>query len=463
MKRLLFIILWSACLFAEEIKYEFEGVFYDPAAKYTFSTFSLFLPYNPTILSFEPANLDLCHRLWPKGTVFLFSDASLREVSGPIDFLWLDQEPSDLIFISDLLNWTGIVYTPTLDASYPNLKAFFAFSGYDLLAHWHLNGKGNAAFVRRDIFDGVMRSLNYSPSGLSQAISYPREIDRFFRKVEKDASPHAFDEVDYIYMINLDERPEKFQMAKFELELYGIHPYRFSAVNGWKLPNFVINQLGVEFTSIAEKTFRGTIFKEVDGREYISNEWIEPKGQTYFTIGMSRGAIGINLSHLSVLQDAYDSGYKTIWVMEDDVQVVGDPAKIPLMIQNLDSLAGDWDILFTDLDTKDTKGNPVPCRALAARPNFAMEPLSVFFQKFYSINTDLSRVGMRYGAYSMILRRSGIEKILKHFKTYNIFLPYDMDYWLIPDLKMYTVNRDIITHRNGAPTDNGSPNYLKKD
>lgn len=69
---------------------------------------------------------------------------------------------------------------------------------------------------------------------------------------------------------------------------------------------------------------------------------------------------------------------------------------------------------------------------------------------------------MRYGAYSLIIRRSGIEKILNYFKTYRIYLPYDMDFWLAPDLKMYAVNKDIVTHLIGAATDNGEPNYQKE-
>ena len=53
---------------------------------------------------------------------------------------------------------------------------------------------------------------------------------------------------------------------------------------------------------------------EIDVTSYkcLSNEFIKKTDEkkTYFTLGMSRGAIGIILSHLSILQDAYDSGYK---------------------------------------------------------------------------------------------------------------------------------------------------------
>ena len=207
----------------------------------------------------------------------------------------------------------------------------------------------------------------------------------------------------------------------------------------------------------------GTYFAEADGKQYASNEIIQENGVSYFTWKMFRGSVGIVLSHLSVLQDAYESGYKTIWIMEDDVEPVDDPTQISELIRKLDQVVEDWDILFTDIDTKDAAGNHVPCRSIAARPNFNIEPLSSFLSRFYQVNSEFSRTGMRYGAYSMIVRRSGMEKILNFYKTYRIFLPYDMDIWLIPDLHMYNTNKDIVSHRANSLTDNGYPGYLKKD
>ena len=181
----------------------------------------------------------------------------------------------------------------------------------------------------------------------------------------------------------------------------------------------------------------GTIYYEVDGVQYRSNQIIQEDGNTYFAMGLSQGSIGIVLSHLSVLQDAYDSGYETIWIMEDDVDPVADPRQIPQLIQELDTLVDEWDILFTDIDTKNSAGTPVPCRAMASRPNYCMDTLDSYWPRFHAISSNLSRVGMRYGAYSMIVRRSGMEKILNYFKSYGIFLPYDIDFWLVPDIKMY--------------------------
>src|SRR5438309_6475026 len=90
-------------------------------------------------------------------------------------------------------------------------------------------------------------------------------------------------------------------------------------------------------------------------------EVIRTYGRTYFGRGMERGTIGIVLSHLSVLQDAYNSGYETVWVMEDDIEVVRNPRLISGLIEQLDMKIGkgNWDILFTDQDTRDKNGNYV--------------------------------------------------------------------------------------------------------
>src|SRR5207237_6014250 len=53
--------------------------------------------------------------------------------------------------------------------------------------------------------------------------------------------------IDFIYVINLDKRPEKWANVLRQLQLYGVEPYRFSAVNGWEdLTLEIINDVGVQ-------------------------------------------------------------------------------------------------------------------------------------------------------------------------------------------------------------------------
>jgi hypothetical protein len=121
-----------------------------------------------------------------------------------------------------------------------------------------------------------------------------------------------------------------------------------------------------------------------------------------------------------------------------------------------------WDVLFTDRDTKNGKGEYVPCIGYAWRPNF-QPPHPEVFQQRRNIGRDFSRVGARYGAYSMIVRRSGMKKILDFIRAHRIFLPYDMDFYLPPKISMFAVREDIISTQVNAISDNGGPNYRLKD
>jgi GR25 family glycosyltransferase involved in LPS biosynthesis len=285
------------------------------------------------------------------------------------------------------------------------------------------------------------------------------DVADHFKSAGDKSGNHSMRNIDFIYTINLDRRPEKFASCTEQLHPYGIDPFRFSAVNGWELTLEDINDVGVKFDGGMRGGFWGT--------SYLPNGTGEPfhsiigvPGQTYFCHCMARGPIGIVLSHLSVLQDAYDSGYDTIWVMEDDIQVIRDPHLISDYIDKLDARVGrdNWDMLFTDQDTKNQKGEYIPCRGFALRPNFAPAYLDKFSRR-QDLDQDFRKVGARYGAYSVIVRRSGMEKILNFIKKYKIFLPYDMDFIFPKGMKMYVLKDEVVSTQPNALSDNGAPNY----
>lgn len=270
---------------------------------------------------------------------------------------------------------------------------------------------------------------------------------------------HRMRNIDFIYIINLDQRPEKLAKSLAQLNSYCIYPYRFSAVNGWELSLNTILDVGVKYEPGMQKEMLATTYvADEKGQPSPQHEIMDVHGRTYFVHCMGRGTIGIALSHLSILKDAYDSGYETIWVMEDDVDVMDDPRKIPALIDKLDKLVGkkNWDILFTDIDFRNAEGQHVPCTAYAPRPNFT-PPDPSKFAKREKISSDFSSIGARYGAHSMIIRRSGMKKLLKFFNKYSIFLPYDMDFVLPPEIKLYCLNYDLISQLPRAISDNGTP------
>jgi GR25 family glycosyltransferase involved in LPS biosynthesis len=285
------------------------------------------------------------------------------------------------------------------------------------------------------------------------------DVTDYLKPIKDKNGEHKIKNVDFIYLINLDERPEKFDSCKNQLAPFGIEPYRFSAVNGWKLTLEEINNLGVHFETWMMGNHLGTCYPIDIGKQPL-HEIVSTPGRTYFCHCMSRGSIGIVLSHMSILQDALDSGYETIWVLEDDIEIIKNPHLISERIEELDALVGKdgWDILFTDFDTKGQNGQYVPCSSYAWRPNFIpVNPQRFAEQKI--VGEQFRQIGARYGAYSMILKRSGIKKILNFLKCYQIFLPYDMEYTLPTGIRIFTVLEDIVSTQPKALSDNAAPNF----
>ncbi len=282
-------------------------------------------------------------------------------------------------------------------------------------------------------------------------------IEDHFNKIENKTDGHSYGLIDYIYVINLDHRTEKYEETTEELEPYGIEPFRFSAVNGWEIPNSVIQELGVVYDHSMHGNGMGTVYRWVDGKEYQSHELIKEEGTTYFCHCTSRGVMGCLMSHLSILQDAYDSGYEIIWIMEDDVEVVKDPSILAMCIEELDSNVGreNWDILFTDRDYRLNDGSYLLAYGADYRPN-----VDISNQEKYNVDRVVSphvrQMGSRFGSHSMIWSRGGIRKYLDFIKKYKLFLPIDMDYYLPAKIKLYSVQEDVVTNRLNSLSDNGT-------
>lgn len=278
-------------------------------------------------------------------------------------------------------------------------------------------------------------------------------IEKYFKKIENKTSGHSFGNIDFIYMINLDHRKQKYEHTIKELASYGITPYRFSAVNGWNLSFQAIDDLGIIYQPGMPEGPIASVFRHVGDKEYAGFEIMKEVGVTYFAHSLSRGAIGCILSHLSILQDAYDSGYQTIWIIEDDIKVVSDPHELPFLISTLNNLKPDWDVFFTDNEIKGADGVAVPCTMIRPRPLVNIQSLEYYTQRT-PLTPDIVKIGMRFGSHSMIVNRSGMKKLLDFFKQYKIYFPYDIDNFFVPGINLYSCSRDIVTNMSGWLSDN---------
>ena len=284
------------------------------------------------------------------------------------------------------------------------------------------------------------------------------------KKAEGKGNDHKIRNIDFIYMINLDKRPEKYALAKAYLERYEINPYRFSAVNGWELSMETINDVGVKYRPGMTPLLATTYVVE-EGKKIQSHEFMKESGKTYFVHCMALGPIGCALSHLSVLQDAYDSGYETVWVMEDDIDILENPHRLSDLIDELDAIVGknNWDVLFTDRDYRLGVGQYLPASGAAKRPDMDCSPQARTadrYTKTFQINDHFRKIAARFATTSMIIRRSGMVKLLEFAKTRNIYLPCDLENYFPEGIQRYGLTFDLVTNMLNALSDNAAPAYL---
>ena len=282
-------------------------------------------------------------------------------------------------------------------------------------------------------------------------------VSSHLRKLNDKTPVQTISGIDYIYVINLDHRRQKYQETMDQFAPYGIVPYRFSAVNGWKMPIEDLWDVSLVFKKGMRPGGMGTVYRLYNGKEYQSHEVVEEEGTPYLCHCASRGAIGCILSHLTVMKDALDSNYEVVWICEDDIEVVRDPNILSQYIKDLDRIVGrdNWDLLFTFRDYRGPGGEYFAPYGANYRPN-----IDTRCQEQFNINkpisNDLRQVGSRFGTQSMIWTKKGIQKALEYYEKYKIFVPYDLDLVLIPGIKIYSVIEDVVTNKLDALSDLGS-------
>jgi len=276
-------------------------------------------------------------------------------------------------------------------------------------------------------------------------------IEDHYKKMEHKKGCIAPRNIDYVYAINLDQRPERWNRTTRDLAAYAIFPERFSGIYGWTIPVEVLNDICLKFKRGMTQGKEWVMVYPPEKRGEPDFIWLSPShyGKGCFSGWTVKGTIGCSLSHLSVLKDAYDSGYETVWVLEDDVVIHQDPHLLSDRIEELDQLTGKegWDVLYTDLDYLVVD----PSRPLEEQiPHMWRPDMPDLDIRFLAQHVDLGdkfmKIGSRFRAHSILYRRSGIRKILEFYRERNNFLPYDQELALIPGIRTYVLKDSIVSY-----------------
>lgn len=241
---------------------------------------------------------------------------------------------------------------------------------------------------------------------------YPEKtpITKYLKKSKQKLISSKINPVDCIYVINLDRRPEKWKRMKKLLDSADLQGNRFSAVDGMRISDEAQKELGGKYP-----------------------------------VRMLKGEVGCLLSHVSVIKDAIDHDFDLIWVFEDDVEMVEDPKNMKPLVKALSSIDPNWDILYTDIDSKHKTGETALALGTDFRPDRRMAyPLEHYLRRTL-VSADLMRIGQRYGMYSYLVSRKGMKKIYNYFSHVYLWTAIDIDIHYIPTIRQYSTTREIVT------------------
>lgn len=254
-----------------------------------------------------------------------------------------------------------------------------------------------------------------SPTGSPHIYSYETNMRNFLVPIPKIAPKSGMDGVDCLYVINLAKRPEKWQRIQQICRDYALFPTRVEAVNGTKLSR--------------------SILKTLCGR---------------YPIRKKRGAIGCFLSHVSVFLDSYERKLNCVWICEDDIDFIENPHQMPDLLKKLTEIDPDWDVLYTDPDTRipecyHWKETVLPNMQSDFRPDQVHLPMEYYLTK-HVIDENFTRIGQRFGLYSYFVSKKGIQKLVHYFLHVFIWTEIDRDIHYVPDIREYALNKNVISH-----------------
>lgn len=248
--------------------------------------------------------------------------------------------------------------------------------------------------------------------------SFTSPLPLFLKPIEIVEESSGLRHVDCIYVINLKERPERWDLLSKRFLGQNLKANRFDAVNGWKIP-----------------------LKQ-------RNELIDPRVNVNYSLELNGGEVGCLLSHLSIYQDAWDRGFEVIWVCEDDIMFNRDVHCISSLLEELFFLDPDWDLLYTEhtmfgSTTQRHRPEQIPYKALNE-----------------DVSDRLARTHGRFGTHSMIFSRKGLEKVLSYFYSRYFWAPIDVDLHYI-GLREYSIKDGLTCIQSGFISDTQPTSSLR--
>ena len=277
-------------------------------------------------------------------------------------------------------------------------------------------------------------------------------FEEYLATIQKEKKIHSsIPGIDFVYVINLKKRPEKWQKCLNHLIQKDIEAQRIEAVDGSLLNLDMVASLTPNLNpSYIKKGKPGFFDQNLKWTKYDQKKIkkLESANQKFVYSKMNtKGHLGAAFSHLTILKDAIDSGYENILVLEDDFQIEGSTNTIGLLIQEANQSLGaaNWDIIFLDNWHALEKEGIVELRKKPyLYPN--LETIDMKEKsKVESLTERLNSIQSRYGLYSMVLSKRGVQKLYSYFKANKMLYPIDAEINNIPGIVLLEVKNHLIT------------------
>lgn len=239
------------------------------------------------------------------------------------------------------------------------------------------------------------------------------EFEKYLSPVTSLSNSSGLNGVDQIYVINLDERPEKWERIRVVFDALKLFPTRVPAINGWRL----------------EKKAMLKLVKKGNFHSYNNC-----------------GKIGCTLSHLKVWKDAIGRNFKIIWVVEDDIECFSSPHVLSQLLMELEKIDPNWDILYTDTNIRKCDGTFEKKVLLTPPPPFIESLGEDYYHTKTIINNTFLKIGCRHGTYSMLISYRGLLKLYEFQTAFKIWAPIDHSIHYTPNLRQYVTRHPIVTH-----------------
>lgn len=183
----------------------------------------------------------------------------------------------------------------------------------------------------------------------------------------KGKSSHKMAGIDFIYVVTA-KICHRFNDLKRSFAKYGLNPYRFTA----------FESKDISFNSMLRTCLHGSRrYSGIEANRLIvrGGEFVLDKGKMssskegYVHRGMSLKSLSRSLSHISIIKDALDSGYETIWIMDSATELRRNPNDLSIYVAKANEAIPGWTSLYTDYSERDQADQLKPLRKFFFRPD----------------------------------------------------------------------------------------------